>query len=76
MNTNHIDHQSAFTIPKLLKSINSSYKTAHVGKWGIDVDPSELGYDLSDEIWKKKLIGLKMNPQIILLIFIIITLKL
>tara|TARA_B110001452_G_scaffold266463_1_gene273385 strand:- start:477 stop:1916 length:1440 start_codon:yes stop_codon:yes gene_type:complete len=54
MNTNHIDHQSAFTIPKLLKSINSSYKTAHVGKWGIDVDPSELGYDLSDGITGNK----------------------
>ena len=54
MNTDHINHQSAFTIPKLLKSINSSYKTAHVGKWGIDVDPSELGYDHSDGITGNK----------------------
>ncbi|MGI9594116.1 MAG: sulfatase [Patiriisocius sp.] len=54
MNTNHIDHQSAFTIPKLLKSINSNYKTAHMGKWGIDVDPSELGYDHSDGITGNK----------------------
>ncbi|CAI8421762.1 MAG: Choline-sulfatase [Flavobacterium sp. SCGC AAA160-P02] len=54
MNTNHINHQTPFTIPKLLKKINSNYKTAHYGKWGIDVDPSELGYDESDGITGNK----------------------
>ena len=54
MNTNHINHQSSFTIPKLLKKINSNYKAAHFGKWGIDVDPSELGYDHSDGITGNK----------------------
>ena len=54
MNTNHINHQSSFTIPKLLKKINSNYKAAHFGKWGIDVDPSELGYDQSDGITGNK----------------------
>jgi arylsulfatase A-like enzyme len=54
MNTNHINHQSSFTIPKLLKKINSKYKAAHFGKWGIDVDPSELGYDQSDGITGNK----------------------
>ena len=54
MNTNHINHQSSFTIPKLLKRINSKYKAAHFGKWGIDVDPSELGYDQSDGITGNK----------------------
>ena len=48
MNTNHINHTTPLTIPKLLKEINSKYKTAHFGKWGIDVDPSVLGYDESD----------------------------
>ena len=54
MNTNHIDHQTSVTIPKLLKNINPTYKTAHFGKWGIDVDPSILGYDESDGITGNK----------------------
>ena len=54
MNTKHINHQTPFTIPKLLKKINSNYKTAHFGKWGIDVAPSELGYDESDGITGNK----------------------
>ena len=54
MNTNHIQHETSFTIPKLLKNINSNYKTAHFGKWGIDVDPSVLGYDESDGITGNK----------------------
>jgi arylsulfatase A len=54
MNTNHINHQTSYTIPKLLKKINSKYKTAHFGKWGIDVDPSELGYDESDGVTGNK----------------------
>ena len=49
-----IDHQSSYTIPKLLKKINPNYKTAHFGKWGIDVHPSILGYDVSDGITKNK----------------------
>ena len=54
MNTNHIHHETPFTIPKLLKNINSKYKSAHFGKWGIDVDPSVLGYDESDGITGNK----------------------
>ena len=54
MNTNHINHQTPFTIPKSLKKINPNYKTAHFGKWGIDVDPSILGYDESDGITGNK----------------------
>ena len=48
MNTSHINHSTNLTIPKKLKLINSSYVTAHFGKWGIGVDPSVLGYDESD----------------------------
>ena len=54
MNTNHINHKTPFTIPKLLKEINPNYKTAHFGKWGIDVNPSVLGYDESDGITGNK----------------------
>ena len=54
MNTNHINHQTEITIPKLLKSINPNYTAAHFGKWGIDVDPSELGYDQSDGVTGNK----------------------
>ena len=54
MNTNHIKHETSYTIPKLLKKINSNYKAAHFGKWGIDVDPSILGYDESDGITGNK----------------------
>ena len=54
MNTNHIKHEAPYTIPKLLKKISSNYKAAHFGKWGIDVDPSVLGYDESDGITGNK----------------------
>ena len=54
MNTKHINHQTSYTIPKLLKKVNPDYKTAHFGKWGIGVHPSELGYDESDGITGNK----------------------
>ena len=54
MNTDHIDHNSDFTIPKQLKKINPNYKTAHFGKWGMDSNPKILGYDKSDGATKNK----------------------
>jgi arylsulfatase A len=54
MSTKHINHNTHITIPKVLKQINSSYKAAHFGKWGIDVDPAVLGYDESDGITGNK----------------------
>lgn len=54
MNTDHIDHETPITIPKILQTINPNYRTAHFGKWGIDVDPSNLGYDESDGITGNK----------------------
>jgi arylsulfatase A-like enzyme len=48
MNTEHIDHNSDFTIPKQLKKINPNYVTAHYGKWGMGSNPKTLGYDISD----------------------------
>ena len=54
MNTDHINHEKPITIPKILQIINPKYRTAHFGKWGIDVDPSNLGYDESDGITGNK----------------------
>lgn len=54
MSTSHINHEQLQTIPKKLKSINSNYKTAHFGKWGMDSHPSEFGYDISDGATKNK----------------------
>ena len=59
MSTDHIDHKTEMTIPKILKKLNPKYVSAHFGKWGMGisnsklgvnfgVDPSELGYDYSD----------------------------
>jgi len=38
------------TIPRMLKSINAGYATAHYGKWDLraDIFPEDLGYDESD----------------------------
>ena len=44
MNTDHIDHNK-LSIPKQLKEINSEYRTAHFGKWGMDSTPENIGYD-------------------------------
>ena len=54
MNTDHIDHEGFISIPKALKEINSKYKTAHFGKWGMGSNPSVLGYDVSDGPTKNK----------------------
>ena len=59
MSTDHIDHTTEMTIPKILKKINSKYVSAHYGKWGMGISnsklgvnfgvhPSVLGYDFSD----------------------------
>ena len=54
MNTDHIDHEGFTSIPKALKKINSQYRTAHFGKWGMGSNPSVLGYDVSDGPTKNK----------------------
>ena len=48
MNTDHINHEDFISIPKALKKINSNYRTAHFGKWGMGSNPFVLGYDVSD----------------------------
>ena len=54
MNTDHIDHEGFISIPKALKKINSHYRTAHFGKWGMGSNPSVFGYDISDGPTKNK----------------------
>ena len=53
MNTDHIDHNK-LSIPKQLKEINSEYRSAHFGKWGMDSTPDNIGYDKSDGPTKNK----------------------
>ena len=53
MNTDHIDHNK-LSIPKQLKEINSEYRTAHFGKWGMNSTPENIGYDRSDGPTKNK----------------------
>ncbi|WPJ98236.1 sulfatase-like hydrolase/transferase [Coraliomargarita algicola] len=46
-----VDYLKQMSIPKLLKSIDPNYKTAHLGKWHLHADkpePELMGYDLSD----------------------------
>jgi arylsulfatase A-like enzyme len=54
MNTDHINHNELITIPKILNRINSEYKSAHFGKWGMGSEPSVLGYHVSDGKTKNK----------------------
>lgn len=46
----HPGSKERLTIPRLLKSIDPSYQTAHYGKWDLraDIYPEDLGYDESD----------------------------
>ena len=45
--TNRVDHDQ-LAIPQLLKLANPNYRSAHFGKWHIDAEPAQLGYDVSD----------------------------
>ena len=63
MNTDHIDHEKTKSIPKALKEINSEYRTAHFGKWGMGSNPSTFGYDESDGATKNKDGGFINNKE-------------
>ena len=45
--TTHIKYGELFSIPKMLKEIDSRYVCAHFGKWHLDCDPAVMGYDQS-----------------------------
>ncbi len=57
---NNAEHNQ-IGIPQLLKKIDRRYRTAHLGKWHIDADPSRYGYDLHDGITKNKPGGFAHN---------------
>lgn len=42
-----VDH-SQLTIPKLLKRADGRYAAAHFGKWHIECDQADMGYDAGD----------------------------
>lgn len=47
---NPYKNAGVLTIPRMLKSVNPSYRTAHYGKWDLraEIFPEDLGYDESD----------------------------
>ena len=47
-NWNATPPENETSIPKMIKSANSKYKTAHFGKWHQSLTPSDVGYDESD----------------------------
>lgn len=57
---NHADHNQ-IGIPQVLKSIDKSYRAAHIGKWHIDKDPSAFGYDVHDGVTRNKAGGFINN---------------
>lgn len=48
MNSDHIDHEGGWSLPKALKAVDSLYVAGHFGKWGMGSLPEVLGYDVSD----------------------------
>lgn len=50
---NRVDHEQV-SLPQVLKAIDPSYRAAHFGKWHIDADPAELGYDEHDGVTNNK----------------------
>ena len=63
MNSDHIPHEQFKSIPKALKEVDSTYVTAHFGKWGIGGSPNILGYDVSDGTTKNKDGGFINNKE-------------
>lgn len=47
--TSDVDYKQ-LTLAKYLKKVNQNYITAHFGKWHMEVNPEEFGYDVSDGI--------------------------
>lgn len=58
-------HPHHLTIPKMLKSVNPRYKTAHYGKWDLraEIFPEDLGYDESDGDTRNRHCNLMSGPQ-------------
>ena len=48
MNSDHIDHEKGWSLPKALKAVDSLYVAGHFGKWGMGSSPEVMGYDVSN----------------------------
>ncbi len=59
---NEVDH-SQIAIPQVLKAIDFEYRTAHIGKWHIDADPSRYEYDVHDGQTGNKTAGFDNNDR-------------
>jgi arylsulfatase A-like enzyme len=59
---NEVDH-SQIAIPQVLKAIDAEYRTAHIGKWHIDADPSRYEYDVHDGQTGNKTAGFDNNDR-------------
>tara|TARA_Y100001970_G_scaffold5054_1_gene5738 strand:- start:723 stop:2288 length:1566 start_codon:yes stop_codon:yes gene_type:complete len=44
----HATPEKETSLPRMIKSVNPNYKTAHFGKWHQLLTPSDVGYDTSD----------------------------
>ncbi|MCC5930958.1 MAG: sulfatase [Cyclobacteriaceae bacterium] len=58
-------HPQHLSIPKMLKSVNPHYKTAHYGKWDLraEIFPEDLGYDESDGDTRNRHGNLMSGPE-------------
>ena len=59
---NKVDHNQ-IAIPQVLKKINASYRTAHIGKWHIDAEPDRYDYDVHDGKTGNKTAGFDNNNR-------------
>ena len=59
---NEVDHNQT-AIPQVLKAIDPKYRTAHIGKWHIEADPSRYKYDIHDGETGNKTAGFDNNDR-------------
>jgi arylsulfatase A-like enzyme len=59
---NEVDHNQT-AIPEVLKAIDPKYRTAHIGKWHIEADPSRYKYDIHDGETGNKTAGFDNNDR-------------
>ena len=60
---NRVDHTQT-SLPQTLKRVDGRYVCAHFGKWHMNVDPSEVGYDKSDGMTTNKEGGFSNDAKV------------